>query len=159
MKDQSFTTTFVVERTPEDVFTAITNVRGWWIGEPGIVGKTDKLGDEFTYRQEDLHYSKQRITELVPGKKVAWLVLDSKLSFIEDEGEWKGTSVTFEISKKRGKTEVRFTHVGLVPAIECYDACSGGWDYYISGSLHKFISQGKGPASKKVERTVKKATR
>jgi hypothetical protein len=68
MSNQNFTTTFTVDQTPEEAFAAINNVRGWWPGE--IEGSTDKLGDEFTYRYEDVHYSKQKITELISGKKL-----------------------------------------------------------------------------------------
>jgi hypothetical protein len=50
----------------------------------------------------------------------------------------------FEISEKGDETEVRFTHVGLVPAIECYDNCSNAWGFYINGSLRTFITTGKG---------------
>src|SRR5208283_2025593 len=73
MSHQNFTTTFTVDQTPEEAFAAINNVRGWWSGE--IEGSTEKLGDEFTYRYKDVHYSKQKITEVIPGKKVVWLVL------------------------------------------------------------------------------------
>jgi hypothetical protein len=62
----SFTTTISVDQTPEEAFAAINNVRGWWTGD--IEGGTDKVGDEFTYRYEDIHYSRQKITALVPGK-------------------------------------------------------------------------------------------
>src|SRR5260370_31570543 len=93
MKNQNFTTTFSVDQTAEEAFNAINNVRGWWPGE--IEGSTDKLGDEFTYRYEDVHYSKQKITELIPGKKVLWLVLDSSLNFIPDKSEWKVFSAGF----------------------------------------------------------------
>src|ERR1700719_1880092 len=120
MNDQDFTTTFTVDQTPEEAFAAINNVRGWWSGE--IEGRTDKLGEEFTYRYKDVHYSKQKITELIPGKKVVWLVLDSYLKFTSEKAEWNGTQVTFEVSKKSNKTEVRFTHVGLVPESECFGA-------------------------------------
>src|SRR5712692_7140425 len=85
MNNQNFTTTFTVNQTPEEAFAAINNVRGWWSGE--IEGSTDKPGDEFTYRYKDVHYSKQKITELIPGNKVVWLVLDGYLNFVEDKSE------------------------------------------------------------------------
>jgi Activator of Hsp90 ATPase homolog 1-like protein len=142
MKAQDYTATITVDQTPEEAFTAINNVRGWWSGE--IEGRTDKLGEEWTYRYEDLHYSKQRITELVPGKRVVWLVVDGYLGFVEDKTEWVGTRITFDLSKKGGKTQVRFTHVGLVPKDECFNACSDAWGFYITGSLRSLISKGKG---------------
>ena len=147
MKDQNYTATFTVDQTPKEVFAAITNVRGWRSGN--IEGGTDKLGDEFTYRYEDVHYSKQKITELIPGKKLSWLVLDSYLSFVKDKTEWNGTKVIFDITKKGDKTELRFTHVGLVPQYECYDACTDAWSGYIKGSLRNLITKGKGQPNKK----------
>ena len=148
-KVQNYTTTFTVDKIPKEVFAAINNVRGWWTGEPGIKGSTDKLGDEFTYRYTPHHYSKQKITELIPGKKIVWLVVDSSINFVKDKSEWKGTKITFEIAKKGDKTEVRFTHVGLVPDIECYGACSNAWGSYIKGSLRNLVSKGKGQSKKK----------
>src|SRR5437773_9012188 len=143
MATSDFTTTFLVDQTPKEVFNAINNVREWWTGEPGIEGSTDKLGDEFIYRYKDLHYSKQKITELIPGKKVVWLITDSKLNFIKDKQEWTGTKIIFEIDKKGDKTEVRFTYAGLVPDIECYDDCSNAWSSYINGSLQNFTTKAK----------------
>ncbi len=149
-----FTTTFTVDQTPEEVFAAVNNVRGWWSGN--IEGKTDKLSEEWTYRYKDFHYSKQKITELVPGKKVVWLVLDSYLDFVKDKTEWNGTKITFEISKKDKKTELRFTHVGLVPEYECYDDCSNAWGSYVNGSLRSLIMKGKGQPNKR-EKTIRAA--
>ena len=137
MTKNDFTTAFTVDQTPDQVFAAITNVRAWWTGT--IDGSTDKLGDEFSYRYEDLHYSKHRITELVPGKRVSWAVVESRLAFVEDKHEWDGTTITFDIAARDGKTEVRFTHVGLVPADQCYSACSNAWGSYINGSLRRLI--------------------
>ena len=142
MTSQNFTSTFTVEQTPEEAFAAINNVRGWWSGDPGVEGSTGKLGDEFTYRYKDVHYSRQKITELIPGKKVVWLVVDSSLNFANDKTEWTGTKITFEVSKKGNQTEVRFTHVGLVPEFECFNGCSNAWGSYINGSLRNLISTG-----------------
>ncbi len=141
MDNPSYTVTISVDQTPEEVFDAINNVRGWWTGE--IEGDTDKLGDEFTYRYQDIHYSKQRITELVPGKKVVWKVLEAKLNFVKDKEEWNGTEINFDIARKGNKTELRFTHAGLVPHFECYDSCSDAWGFYIRGSLKNLITTGK----------------
>ena len=142
MSSTNFTTAFAVDQSPEDAFDAITNVRGWWSGQ--IDGDTNKLGAEFTYRYQDVHYSKQEITELVPNKKVVWRVLDAYLDFTEDPAEWKGTEITFEVARKDDQTEVRFTHLGLVPEFECYDSCSTAWGFYINSSLRNLITTGKG---------------
>lgn len=142
MNDQDFTTSFAVDQTAEEAFDAINNVRGWW--SELIEGSTDELGEEFIFRHEDVHYSKQKITEFIPGKRVTWLFVDAYLSFTEDKSEWKGTEAIFEVFEKGDKTEVRFTHLGLVPQFECFDACSNGWHYFIDESLQNLITSGKG---------------
>ena len=147
MKAQDYTTTFTVDQSPKEAFEAINDPRGWWSEE--IQGPTDKLNAEFKYHYRDVHRTTFRITEFVPGEKVVWHVLDNYFNFIQDQTEWKGTDVVFEITKKGGKTEVRFTHVGLVPAYECYDVCSNAWGGYIGGSLQSLIATGKGKPNTK----------
>ena len=141
MKNQNFTTTISAEQSPDQVLAAINNVRGWWSGE--IEGDTDRRGAEFTYRYKDVHRTKQKVTELVPGTKVVWHVLDSELAFVGAKSEWTGTDIVFDISRKGGKTEVRFTHIGLVPRFQCYGDCSGAWGTLISDNLRKLITSGK----------------
>jgi uncharacterized protein YndB with AHSA1/START domain len=153
MDKKDFSITFTVDQSPEEVFEAINNVRGWW--SEGIEEETNKLNDEFIYRHKDLHYSKQRLIEVIPGKRIVWLITESSLSFIKQKDEWNGTTVTFEIDKKGNKTQVTFTHVGLVPEFECFDACSGGWNYYLHKSLEKLITTGKGEPDKKINSTTK----
>ncbi len=142
MKGNDLTITILVDQSPKAVFDAVNNVRGWWSGE--IDGNTDQLGSTWTYRYQDLHRSTQKITEMVPGKRVVWHVTDSRLSFVKDQKEWNGTDIVFDISKKGEKTQLRFTHVGLAPQVECYTDCRDAWGFYIRDSLRKLITTGKG---------------
>ncbi|NQX56389.1 SRPBCC domain-containing protein [Pedobacter panaciterrae] len=147
MKNEDFTTTILVDATASDVFSAINNVRGWW--SENIDGDTDKHNSEFLYHYQDVHRAKMRITELVPNKKVAWHVLDNYFKFTKDESEWKDTNVVFEISEKDGKTQLKFTHQGLVPDYECFNVCHDAWTHYIQDSLKNLILTGKGDATPK----------
>ena len=100
-------------------------------GMEQLEGETNKLNEEFIYTVPNVHYSKQKIIEFIPNKKVVWLVLDAKLSFTKNPEEWKGTKISFEITIKPGKTEVTFIHLGLLSAFECYDNCSNAWNLLI----------------------------
>lgn len=142
MAAKDFTTTILVDQSPKEVFNAVNNVGGWWQGE--VKGSSEKLNDEFTYRMEDIHISKQKLVEVIPNKKVVWLVTESQLNFIEEKNEWANTKIMFEISEINNKTQLRFTHVGLFPEIECYSACSNAWGELIQKSLFSLITTGKG---------------
>jgi hypothetical protein len=141
MKSRDYTTAIRVDATPGEAFKAINDVRGWWAGE--IEGRTAKIGDEFTYAYENFHRTKQRVVELVPGKKVVWLVLAGSLNFVEDKREWDGTRIEFAIARNGEKTEIRFTHVGLHPDLECFEACSNAWGSLVKTSLRNLIVSGK----------------
>ncbi|GER89064.1 hypothetical protein KDW_32260 [Dictyobacter vulcani] len=142
MDKHSFTTTLLVDQTPREVFNAITNVRTWWTGGD-IEGSTDKLNDEFIYQVKDIDYSKMKVIDIIPDQKVVWLVTDSSLHFVKDKSEWTGTKVRFDISQQGNKTQLIFTHEGLVPAVECYDVCSSGWTRHVQGSLLPLITTGE----------------
>ncbi len=142
MTASDFTTTLLVDQTPNEVFNAVNNVRGWWSAE--IEGGTEKLHDEFTYHYKDVHRAKMKLTEVIPDQKVVWLVMDNYFNFIKDQSEWVDTKISFEISRQDNKTQMRFTHLGLVPAYECYDICFNAWTQYIQESLFNLITTGKG---------------
>lgn len=142
MADKDFTLSITVDKSPEAAFAAINDPRAWW-GE-NIVGITDRLGEEWTYRYKDLHQSRQKVAELVPGKRIAWQVVDATMSFLQDKHEWTGTTIVFDLTPIAGGTEIRFTHVGLAPRVECFDVCSDAWTGLITGSLKGFIERGEG---------------
>jgi uncharacterized protein YndB with AHSA1/START domain len=147
MTEHSYTTTITVDRAPGEVFDAVNDVRGWWSQE--VEGSTDRVGAEFRYRGHDdadtvEHLATIRVEELVPGRRVVWRVLDNHLSFVQDQSEWIGTEIRFDIAPVGGATEVRFTHAGLVPAYECFDVCRDAWGFFVGDSLRSLITTGRG---------------
>jgi len=66
MDHRDFTLTLTVDQSPEEVFAAVTNVRGWW--SQGLEGRSAEVGDAFTYRHGELHRSTHQVTEAEPGK-------------------------------------------------------------------------------------------
>jgi hypothetical protein len=82
-------------------------------------------------------------------------VLENFFNFTEDKTEWTNTKINFEISRQGAKTQLHFTHDGLVPEYECYSACSAGWTQYIKQSLVSLITTGKGlPNARETARTI-----
>lgn len=142
MDNSNYSTSIEVGQSPDDVFAAIINVRGWW--SENITGNTEQLNGEFIYQYKDVHHCKIRITELVPGKSVQWLVLENKFNFTSNPEEWKGNQLVFDISKRDDITRLQFMQIGLVPENECYNVCRDAWGSYIRGSLHNLIVTGKG---------------
>jgi hypothetical protein len=147
MKNNDLTFVLLVDQTPEEAFNAINNVRGWWT--ENLVGNTTALGDEFSVKFWDVHYSNQKLVEVIPNEKIVWLITESQLNFLEDKTEWNSTSISFDISQKSDQTVVRFTHHGLTPGIKCYKDCSNAWGGYITKSLYNLITTGKGQPTEK----------
>jgi hypothetical protein len=142
-----YTTAITVDASPRDVYAAVLNPRGWW--SELIEGDTDSLGGIFTFAHKDIHRTTHQITELVPERKVVWHTTESNINFVNDKNEWLHTDIVFDIARNGDKTELKFTHIGLVPAGECYDGCSGAWDFYINESLQELLTKGKGQPNPK----------
>jgi hypothetical protein len=149
MEANDINATIVVGQSPLEVFNAVNNVRGWW--SERVEGGTENLNDHFTYQRTDVHKCTMKVIELMPNKKVVWLVLDNYFNFTEDQAEWNNTRIEFDISEKNGKTQLHFTHKGIAPGAECYNICNNAWNFYITGSLYKLITTGKGEPNPKVE--------
>jgi activator of Hsp90 ATPase-like protein len=143
MTTTDFTYILKTKRSAEEVFRAVNNVRGWWSGyyAEEIMGETEKLNDEFSFRAGGgLHYSKHKLVEVIPNKKVVWLTTGSDFNFIAKKDEWTGTKIIFEISQEDGETQLIFTHEGLSPEAECYNDCAPAWSQYLQNKLLPLIN-------------------
>ena len=58
-------------KSPDDVFEHVINLSKWWPEE--FTGESIKLNAVFVFKTGDSHYSKNKVIEFVPGKKVVWL--------------------------------------------------------------------------------------
>ena len=141
-ENKDFSATIVVDQDQYTAFNAIKNFRAWWSEQ--IEGNTDQLGESFFYHYKDIHLCKLKLIEMQPPTRLVYQVLENEFSFVSDKSEWIGSHLIFELNAKDGKTEIKFTHEGLVPEDECYNVCFDAWTGYIKGSLYKLITTGKG---------------
>jgi len=141
MGSKDFSTTISVKASPQKAFAAVNKVRGWW--SENIEGCTDGLHGEFKVDFKS-HWWAFRIVEIVPHKRIVWLATGSYMPWNASQAEWTGTKIHFDIDRKEGLTEIRFTHEGLTPSCNCFDGCAKGWTGYMHQSLKAFINTGQG---------------
>lgn len=139
MQSKNHTVTIEVAQSPEEVFKHLNDVSNWWTRD--FEGKSTNLNDEFTITHPGSHYSKHKLIEIIPNKKVVWLITESKLAWLKkDQPEWTGTKMIFELTSRNDKTIINFTHEGLVPEMECYDRVKEGWNLVIKERLFNFLA-------------------
>jgi len=119
--------------SPNSVFQKIMDIPSWWTKD--FEGRNAAPGDEFIIHHPGAHYAKHRVIEWIPGRKLVWLVNESKLNWLQNQEEWTGTRMIFELTPG----ELNFTHEGLTPDKESYERCSQGWDLVIK-QLFNFIN-------------------
>ena len=71
MKNQDYSATITVDKSPEGTLKAIQNLRGWWSKD--IEGDIANVGDECTHRYKDVHRCTLKLIERrVPGPILRW---------------------------------------------------------------------------------------
>ena len=141
MKKQDYSVSIIVNATPEQAFKSINSVSDWWT--IAFEGQSEKLNDVFTVRFGETFITIQ-LVEFVPNRKIGWQVIDCYKHWLKDKKEWQDTTMSWEISAEKNGTQISFTHIGLVPGIECYNGCEKAWDFYVKESLFQLLTEGKG---------------
>lgn len=151
MKNQNYRNTITANVSATEAFDKICRVSEWWT--KSTEGCADAAGDAFTVRFGDTFVDFE-VTQMDPVEKIVWEVTDSMISPFTNKKEWNNTQIEWEISSDNGMTTVRMTHVGLVPGVECYEMCQGGWNFYVGLSLFNFLSKNVGLPDQKGNQSV-----
>lgn len=137
MNQENISCTFTTNKSPAEVFEWIIEVEKRWSGK--ITWESKKLWDQFEYQYKDLHTSTQHVVEFIPGQKLVWEVDNCTISFLEKKDERNGTHIIFEIQETPEGTTLLFTHDGITPESECYNACNPWWKWLIEQNLKNSI--------------------
>lgn len=142
MEKKDFQSSITANISVDEAIKRINNVTEWW----GVKfsGDSKKQNDKFVVKMGGDSFFNFTIEELIPGKKVVWLVTDCYMPWYNDKKEWANTRLIFDLSESNGSTVLNFTHEGLTPEVECYKDCEPGWSHWIRTSLLSYFTSGKG---------------
>jgi hypothetical protein len=142
MGNKDFTTSISANISGTEVTKKISQVPEWW--GVSFTGSAEKQNDKFVVKMGGDSFFDFTVTELIPGKRVVWLVNDCNMPWYADKKEWAHTRLIFDLHENNGETELYFQHEGLTPEVECYKDCEPGWTHWIKTSLLSYLTTGKG---------------
>src|SRR5487761_2048562 len=86
LQQQDFRLGLTVKASAQETMDKISQVNSWWA--KNFKGRARKLNEEFSVYFGDT-YVNFKISEVIPNKKIIWLVTDCNLHWIKDKKEWK----------------------------------------------------------------------
>ena len=125
----------------DEAFAGIQNVAAWWT--KSFTGQARQAGDAFSVRFGST-FVDFSVANVVPEQQIVWQVASSSLPWLKNPDEWTGTRVVWDLSRTGTTTQIRMTHIGLAPQVECYGQCEAGWDFFVGQSLHQLLTQHQG---------------
>jgi uncharacterized protein YndB with AHSA1/START domain len=111
--------------------TTLDGLSGWWTKTTGDTVESGRLN--FHFKDIDIEMS---IIQLKPVNKVAW-------QCTEKEGEWKDTTITFDLEQAEDQVFVNFSHRGWAAQTSLCAHCSTKWAVFLL-SLKDYLETGKG---------------
>jgi uncharacterized protein YndB with AHSA1/START domain len=128
-----------VQASPSQIIDAVTDdtvISRWWTA----VSRSERHGNEVRLFMGGDAPAVVVTVEHAPGtSEVTWTVTDCAVM-----ADWVGTQPSFAVQPGAdGTSSVEFHHVGLSPALPCFDQCRAGWNH-VMPSLHQFLETGEG---------------
>ena len=117
------------------VYNALTTRVGLaevWTTELDVNAEIDFV-NEFTFGKKT---DRMKVIELIPEKKVKWLV-------IESDPQWIGTIISFELSESENLTTVVLKQDGWRDVNDFYRFCNYHWGWFLY-SLKHYCETGEG---------------
>jgi uncharacterized protein YndB with AHSA1/START domain len=142
MENKNFTRSISVNISANEAIKKISKITDWW----GVTfsGNSEKQNDKFVIKMGGDSFFNMTVAELVPDKKVVFLVTNCNMPWYSDKKEWLNTKLIFDLTENNEVTTLTFTHEGLTPDIECFKDCDFGWNHWITRSLFSYLSTGVG---------------
>jgi hypothetical protein len=142
MEKNDFISSISAKISPDEAIKRISKLPEWW----GVTfsGSSEKQNDQFTVKMGGDSFFNFTVAELIPGKRVVWLVTDCNMPWYADKKEWANTKLIFDVTENNGVTDLNFKHEGLTLEVECYKDCAPGWTHWIKTSLFSYFTTGKG---------------
>jgi hypothetical protein len=137
-KPANYSVEIELAKTADDVFDHLIDLPKWWPEK--FDGESIKLNSEFVFRTGDSHYSKNKVIEFVPDKKLVWLATAGIRK--TDSYDWTGTKFIFELTPRGNNTLLKFTYDGVVLENES-DRLVQICDMTIKEMFYNFIVNGK----------------
>ena len=135
----------LLSASPAAVYQAIATqagLRGWWTH---TCDADSHVGGRATF-QFNQSRKVMNLTSLVPEREVRWQCAEAYIDadFLQHKDEWVGTQIVFKLAPTGdGGTRLDFEHLGLSPALQCFDICTSGWNQFM-GSLQSYVETGTG---------------
>ena len=129
-----------VHASPQTILAAVTDgdlICRWWTAATS----SERHGDDVQLLRDDAPFVFFTLDH-APGKReVTWTVTTCVMD------DWVGTKPSFSVRQNDdGTCAVEFRHIGLRPALECFDQCRAGWGHYMP-MLHDFLETGEGQSN------------
>jgi hypothetical protein len=127
--DNSYTKTYVIEATGEQVYRALTDpqsISSWW-NTTSTTGSGQAGGELRTMFGAEQEPTVRRVIAAHRHSVVIWEVAASPLV-----PDWVGTRPTFTISALSNGCRLDFAHHGLVPDLDCFDKCARDWGGFLT---------------------------
>jgi hypothetical protein len=106
----------------------------WWTAATSA----ERQGDDVRLLRDNAPFVSFTVAHTPGTSEVTWTVTACVME------DWVGTKPSFSVRQNQnGTLAVEFRHIGLRPALECFDQCRAGWSHFMP-SLHQFLETGEG---------------